>query len=85
MSIDIIVKDFDNKSNCFIIKRNGKNIFMEMGVCQFEDDMEYWDMPTKLVEFNGEKGYIFSKDEPIDEVTSEIKRFIRRYELEKEI
>ena len=49
---------------------------MDLGVCQLINEMEYWDLPLKSAEMQGEYGYIFSKDIDVEHMKMEIERFI---------
>ena len=61
-NIDISVSEYDDTAVFVVVKRGNENLYMEMGICQFIDEMEYWGMPTKGGVLNGEAGYIFSKN-----------------------
>ena len=74
--IDITFEEYDNKHFFVLLKRNSSNVFMDFGLCGFENEMEYWDMPTKLIEFKGEKGFLFSNEIGKEELKEEIQRFI---------
>lgn len=47
MNIDISVGEYDDTNIFVVVKRGKDNLYMEMGICQFVDEMEYWDMPAK--------------------------------------
>ena len=83
MKVDVIYKDYDENNVFVYFLRDGKNIHHEFGICSFENEMEYWDMPTTSVKYENENGYLFSKSISEDELSMEIQRFIDRYELEK--
>lgn len=55
------IQEYDADHFVVLLKRNPVNLFMDFGLCGFENKMEYWDMPTKLIEFKGEKGFYFGK------------------------
>ena len=76
-NVNILFSDYDDEHFFALIKRESKNLFFDLGVCSFEDEMAYWDMPTKLVDFNGEPGYLFNNELDKDEVKDEINRFIK--------
>ena len=59
---DISVSEYDDTAVFVVVKRGNENLYMEMGICQFIDEMEYWGKPTKGGVLNGEAGYIFSKN-----------------------
>lgn len=54
---------------------------MDFGLCGFETEMEYWDMPTKLIEFKGEPGFLFSNKIDRLELKDEIKRFAKHNDI----
>ena len=74
--INIIFKEYDAEHFVVLLKRGSANLFMDFGLCGFENEMEYWDMPTKLIEFKGEKGFLFSNVIGKEELKEEIQRFI---------
>jgi len=45
--------------------------------------MNHWDMPTKIGELNGKKGYIFKNSIPKDDIEREILRFIKHNALDE--
>ena len=42
MNIDISVGEYDDTNIFVVVKRGKDNLYMEMGICQFEDEMEYY-------------------------------------------
>ncbi|MBQ3545173.1 MAG: hypothetical protein IJA34_09330 [Lachnospiraceae bacterium] len=74
--LEIIFSEYDNENYIVFVKRNEKNLFMDLGICDFEKEMEYWDMPTKIVNYKGEKGYLFSYEIDKIDVKEEIRRFV---------
>ena len=83
MKVDIIFKDYDENNIFVCFMRDNKNLHLEFGMCSFENEMEYWDMPTVSVEFEGEYGYLFDKNIPRKELIMEFERFITHYNLDK--
>lgn len=79
--ISIIFKEYDADHFVVLLKRNSVNLFMDFGLCGFENEMEYWDMPTKLIEFKGEKGFLFSNKINKMDLKDEIGRFIIHNEI----
>jgi hypothetical protein len=79
--INVIYKDYDENNTFVIFKQNDKNIYFDFGLCGFENEMEYYDIPTKLCEFEGEKGFLFSNKIDKKDLEMEIKRFIKHNEL----
>ena len=74
--VNIIFKEYDDENFFVLLKRNSVNLFMDFGLCGFENEMEYWDMPTKLIDFMGEKGFLFSNEIDKIDLKDEIERFI---------
>lgn len=75
-NIDIFVYEYDDTNMFIVVKRKNDNLYMDMGICQFIDEMEYWGMPTKGGALNGEAGYVFSKSIEIEDIKMEIERFV---------
>lgn len=74
--VDIIFKEYDNENFFVLLKRNSINLFMDFGLCSFENEMEYLDMPTKLTDLMGETGFLFSNEIDKSVLKDEIERFI---------
>ncbi|TVX95104.1 hypothetical protein [Cohnella terricola] len=81
--IEIIVQNFDEKSNIVFVEKKGKNIWSMLSLMQFEDDMEYWDMPTHIRDISGRKGFLFDISINEGRIVSEIQRFIDEHNLDK--
>ena len=74
--INISFKEYDAEHFVVLLKRNSINLFMDFGLSGFENEMEYWDMPTRLVDFMGEKGFLFNNKIDKIDLKDEIERFI---------
>lgn len=74
--VNIIFKEYDDDNFFVLLKRNSVNLFMDFGICGFNDEMEYWGMPTKGIVFMGEAGFLFSNEIDKSDVKTEIERFI---------
>ena len=81
MEIDIVYQEYDTKYTAVSFFRNGKNICFEFGMCAFEEHMEYYDMLTSLVTYNGQECFLFDKEIPQTDLLLEFEGFILRYEL----
>ena len=81
--INVIYNDFDEHNIIVSFKKGDKNICFIFGLYEFESEMEYWDMPTKLKKYNGENGFVFSKSIDKADLEMEINRFIKHNELDK--
>lgn len=79
--IDINFNMFDENHYVVIVKRNKVNLFLNFGLCSFEEEMEHWDMPTKLVNYKGEEGFLFKKSINKEEVRDEIERFAKHNDI----
>lgn len=79
--INIIYEEFDNDNIILFFERNGRNICLTFGLYEFENDMEYWDMPTKIMKYNDKLGFIFDKNINRVDLEMEIERFIRHNDL----
>lgn len=79
--IDISFVEYDAENFVVFLKRNSINLFMDFGLCSFEDEMEYWDMPTKLIDFMGETGFLFSNKTDKMELKDEIQRFANHNDI----
>lgn len=75
-NIDISVSEYDDTEVFVVVKRGKDNLYMEMGICQFIDEMEYWGMSAKGGVLNGDAGYLFSRDIDIEDIKMEIERFV---------
>ena len=42
MNVDISVSEYDDRNIFVVVKRGKDNLYMEMGICQFVDEMEYY-------------------------------------------
>lgn len=51
--IEIEYKDFNNEYYIVFLRRGKINLFIDFGVCEFEGEMEYLDMPTQLINYKG--------------------------------
>ena len=80
-NVQITIKDYSDTERIFIVKRESQNLFMDMGICQFNSEMEYWGMPTRLGIYNDEKGFVFSKNIEVEDIEMEIERFIVHNEI----
>ena len=75
-NVDIVFKAYDENQMFVLVKKGTNNLYMDLGVCQLINEMEYWDLPLKSAEMQGEYGYIFSKDIDVEHMKMEIERFI---------
>jgi hypothetical protein len=74
--IIISIENYDDDNIIVYCEKDGKNVWKTFGLYNFRDEMDYWEMPTKLKEVNGKSGFVFSKEIDIDLLKSEIDRFI---------
>ena len=74
--LSIITTEYDIDNVFFVVKKDNKNLYVDMGFCHFVEEMEYWDIPLKCGMVNGEAGFIVSKEIDIEDVKMEIERFI---------
>ena len=81
--INIICEDFDKDNIILFFEKNGINMCFTFGLYEFENEMEYWDMPTKLKNYNGKMGFVFDKNINRTDLKIEIDRFIKHNNLEK--
>ncbi|MBU3102406.1 MULTISPECIES: hypothetical protein [Clostridium] len=81
--INVIYEDFDKDNIIVFFEKNGKNIYFTFGLYEFESEMEYWDMPTKLKKYNDKTGFVFDKNFNKGDLEMEINRFIKHNELDK--
>ena len=52
-NINTIYNDFDKDNIIASFKKDDENICFIFVLHEFESEMEYWDMPTKLKKYNG--------------------------------
>lgn len=74
--INIIYEDFDKDNIILFFEKKGINMSLTFGLYEFENEMEYWDMPTKLKKHNGRMGFVFDKNINRTDLEMEIDRFI---------
>lgn len=79
--IEIEYKDFNNEYYIVFLRRGKINLFMDFGVCEFEGEMEYLDMPTQLMNYKGEYGFLFNKEVNKSDVEFEVQRFANCYDI----
>lgn len=75
-NVNLDIKKYDNNHIFITVKRGQNNLYIDLGICQFNEEMEYWDMPTKTGEMDNEFGFIFSNKLDIEDIKMEIERFI---------
>lgn len=80
--IQISIKHYDDNNDMVIITKDGKGIWGTMTIMQFEEEMDYYGIPVRLEEKNGQKGYVFSNNIDKELIHAEIKRFIEAHKLE---
>lgn len=81
--INIIYEDFDKDSIILFFDKDGLNMCFTFGLYEFENEMEYWDIPTKLKKYNGKMGFVFDKNINRTDLEMEIARFIKHNDLGK--
>lgn len=54
---------------------------MDFGLCEFEGEMEYLGMPTQLINYKGEYGFLFNKEVNKNDIEFEIERFVNFYDF----
>lgn len=79
--IEITVQNYDEKYNIVFIEKQGKNMWSILSMMQFEDDMEYWDKPTRIEKIDGKKGFLFDKQIDTEDLVLEIERFIDQHKV----
>lgn len=82
-NIKITFEDFDKDNLIVFIEKNGKNIGLTLGLFDFQDWMEYWDIPTNPENRNGKIGFVFNKKDCTSvEMKTEIINFMKEYNLD---
>ena len=64
-----------------VFEKNGENIAIDFGLCEFEEDMAYWGFDVKAAVKGGRAGFVIAGTRPRTEVEAEIDRFILQYDL----
>lgn len=77
--IEVEYKNYNDEYYIVFIRRGKNNLFMDVGVCEFEGEMEYLDMPTQLINYKGEYGFLFDKEINKNDLIFEIQRFANCY------
>ncbi|MEL4105381.1 hypothetical protein AAFA46_00885 [Oscillospiraceae bacterium WX1] len=80
--IQISIKHYDDNNDMVLITKDGKEIWGTMTMMQFEDDMDYFGIPVRLEEKDGQKGYVFNNSIDKELIREETKRFIETHKLE---
>ena len=80
--INIIFEDFDKNHVIVFLEKNGKDMSFIFAIYEFLNEMEYWDLPTKLESHNGKLGFVFAKNIDRTILELEIKCFIKQYDLD---
>ena len=64
-----------------IISGEKNDFFMDFGVCKFEGEMERLDMPTQLINYEGEYVFLFNKEINKSDVELDLQRFVNCYDI----
>lgn len=73
--------EYDNNNDFMTIEKNGKNLWFDLGLCQYQDEMQYWEFNITSASFQGMQGFILSKELDKDEVIFETERIIKKYDI----
>ena len=79
--IDINYGICDKEHYFITFKVNEKNVALDFELCGFSLEMSYWNIPTRLVEKQGEVGFEISNKISKERIELEIDRFISEYDL----
>lgn len=79
--IDISYENYDKEYYFVRVKRNNESLVLDFELCEFSSEMSYWNIPTKVVEKDGEVGFAISNRISKERIELEIDRFINEYEL----
>ena len=80
--IQISIKQYDENNDIVFITKEGKDIWGTMTMMQFEDDMDFFGIPVRLEEKDGQKGYVFCNNIDKELICEETKRFIKTHKIE---
>ena len=70
----------DDAGHWFVtFERNGENMALDMGVCDFAGEMSYWSYPTEAAVRNGKSGFLVGKAAGRSDIEFEIERFVRQF------
>lgn len=83
--ISVSYKPYDKENIIVFFESNGIDIGFEFALCEFVAEMSHWDMPTRIGELNGKKGYVFSNAIPKEKLEIEISRFIKHNALDDDL
>jgi hypothetical protein len=83
--IDIVCKSYDQNNTIVFFECKGEDIGFEFALCEFVSEMNHWNLPTRIVELNGKRGFIFSKHLSKEDIEMEILRFIKHNALDEEL
>lgn len=76
--LNIIFQDWDLEHYFVIVTYNQKNIALNMGICEFGKDCEWWGYDDVLLEeLDRELGWVFDKKDDKDGIMWQIDSFLR--------
>lgn len=79
--IEIIYEDYDEDNYFVCFVRDNNDTGIEFALCDFVDEMNHWDIPTRIANKNEKVGYVISKKVPKDLINTEITRFKKHNQL----
>lgn len=77
--IEIEYRNYNDKYYIVFLRRGKSNLFMDFGLCDFEGEMEYLGMPTQLINYMGEYGFLFDKEINKNDLEDEVERIVNCY------
>lgn len=81
--VKVTFENYDGDNWFVMFEKNGENIAIDFGVCEFAEEMSYWNFPTRPVVKGERAGFAIARSVARSEIEAEIGRFIRRFNLGK--
>ena len=81
--VKVTFENYDGDNWFVMFEKNGENIAIDFGVCEFAEEMSYWNFHTRPVVKGDRAGFAIARSAGRSEIEAEIGRFIRRFNLGK--
>lgn len=81
--VKVTFENYDGDNWFVMFEKNGENIAIDLRICEFAEEMNYWNFPTKPAVKDERAGFAIARSAARSEIEAEIGRFIRRFNLGK--
>ena len=79
--LDIRYMVYDQEYYFVTIRKNNESIELKLELVEFSSEMNHWDIPTKIVEKDGEVGFAISNKVSRERINLEVERIVNQYSL----